>query len=67
MSVPYVGAYEHQCRGKRTYANSHAAKKAGKQAQTTNGGGRLLTYRCNWCGYYHLGHRPYQLRKKKSA
>jgi len=47
-----------ECGTKRRYATKRQAKLAGRWAETLLGGGRLVPYRCSWCGLFHCGHRP---------
>ena len=66
MSQSYVGAPEHQCWGKRTYLKSSDAKLAARHAMTMHGGSKMCAYRCEHCGRFHIGHKPYQLTKRSA-
>ena len=56
MTVAYHSSYESACEGKRQYANSRDAKRVARRAQAQTGGRVLSPYRCEWCGWIHLGH-----------
>ena len=51
------------CRGKKAFRTRHEAKKvlsrygnSWKLSNTTNKEVRVDVFKCNQCGYYHLGH-----------
>jgi hypothetical protein len=59
----YVDKPERQCGSKRQYTTKGEAKTAIKRMQssgtTMNKTGKLTTYRCAHCTYFHVGHyRP---------
>lgn len=58
MSLRAVFSPETQCKGKRGYSSKKIARDAARHHETNIGGGRLETYRCPHCGWWHNGHRP---------
>lgn len=47
-----------QTTGKRQYRTKRHARRARNQTPNTRDGGAMGIYRCDDCGYYHLGHKP---------
>ena len=49
------------CQGKRAFATSaEAGKQAGKETQVY--GEYLTVYHCQFCGQFHFGHPPKNIR-----
>ena len=54
---------ERSCTGKRRYSDRKRAKSArGRTRQHDSSKGRLNVYRCDFCGFFHLGHLPPEVR-----
>jgi len=51
------------CGNKVRYPNR---KKAREARRRTPSGGHLNIYHCPWCGWYHLGHLPRDIRRGKT-
>lgn len=61
MPEAFVASYSVQCEGKHTYHRKHEAKLAARRTMAMTNGpkrGRIVVYRCPWCGSFHLGHPP---------
>lgn len=56
MCMAYPDAWVSQCAGKRRYMRSHDGNRAARHAMATLGGPAMVTYRCGWCGAWHVGH-----------
>jgi len=52
-----VYSHQSQCRLKHGWRRKSDAKRAARKTETMGGGGRLQTYRCPHCGWWHNGHR----------
>lgn len=50
---------ERACHWKAQYDSKRAARTARRSIQTSE---HLSIYRCPFCGYYHLGHKPKAVR-----
>jgi hypothetical protein len=55
--------------GRKVRYGTEAAALAGLRALTRAKGfqGRMLTYRCGFCGGYHFGHPPAHIKKALGA
>jgi hypothetical protein len=65
MAVLRSFAADSECTGKRQYRQKDRAKRDARLAR--NGpAGNVRPYRCSHCGWWHLGHKPYDARKAES-
>lgn len=55
---------ERQCDGKRPFRTKGFAKRmalvltSGSGAEDRRSPRKATTYRCPWCGFWHVGHKP---------
>lgn len=47
----------HKCDAKKVHPSEEAAKRADRERRRTYGGFAHHTYRCEWCGGWHLTKR----------
>jgi hypothetical protein len=52
-----VSEYEIACLGKTRFTTRRRAKAAASRIRRT-GGPAFRTYPCDYCGLFHVGHRP---------
>lgn len=53
----HTGAsFESSCLGKRPYQTARQAKRVARRATQNPGTGRIVKYRCPFCGAWHIGH-----------
>jgi len=68
MTAPFVGdpeiGREVACVGKRRY---NSRREARAHRNRLKGGGPLNIYLCPFCGCYHLGHMPRDIRRGKTG
>jgi hypothetical protein len=55
MTSSYVADESRQCGTKRRYASSSEAKRVAKHTMA-RGGNVVHQYRCEHCGWWHVGH-----------
>jgi|CXWK01.1.fsa_nt_gi hypothetical protein len=58
MTRHFVNNPARQCHNKIKWTTKKAAKVNARRSETSLGGGRLETYPCPHCGFWHNGHRP---------
>ena len=51
------------CDGKQKYDTQSKAELAAKIVGKNIGGQWLTAYKCEFCGKYHIGHPPYNVRR----
>lgn len=61
MVQPANACREVQCDGKVPFRTKPAAKHA--RADAERHAGRMDIYRCPWCNFWHLGHKPYRVTR----
>lgn len=59
MTVKALFSAVAQCDGKKQFRSKKLAKRSARHHETMLGGGRLESYRCPHCGWFHNGHRPH--------
>lgn len=47
-----------QREGKHRYPTKKEARRWRKRTETAFGTGKMVEYRCSWCGWFHFGHQP---------
>jgi hypothetical protein len=47
-----------ECEGKRQFRTKKFAKRIARRTEARGGGRRMHAYRCHYCGFHHVGHRP---------
>jgi hypothetical protein len=59
MSTAITFSPEAQCGRKHGYPTKAAAKRIARVTETRFRGSRIVAYRCSWCNFFHVGHRPH--------
>ena len=57
MPITHIYDPAGQCHSKRTYPNSREAKQAARWTMATQGGSKMIAYRCPHCKKWHAGHK----------